>query len=290
MIVWARRMTRGAYKALLMLRLQIRSRFSRVSVTGTVPAVVSLTSYGKRVAQVHLTIESIARGTERPSRLILWLDDPNIYGSLPKSLRRLQRRGLEVALSDNYGPHTKYLPHVLSGSAAELPLVTADDDTMYPRWWLERLFAAWSRDPENVHCYRARIVTFTEDGLLETYLNWPEVGSVVPRLGHFALGVSGAIYPPRMLAELRKRGSAYDPALRQVDDIWLHSVAVSIGVRVAQAEPTPRDFPLLLRSQGMGLRHSNIDGGNNDRAAAIAYSSELKDRIRREADFDDPER
>ncbi|MFS0792869.1 hypothetical protein [Microbacterium sp. 1P10AE] len=265
-----------------MISLQIRNELSRVPVTGTVPAIVSLTSYGKRVAQVHLTIESIARGAVKPSRLILWLDDPEIYANLPKSLRRLQRRGLEVLLSENFGPHTKYLPYVLSDTTHELPLVTADDDTMYPVWWLERLYASWSRDPQNVYCYRARVVTFTPEGDLATYLDWPEVSSTVPRLRHFALGVSGAIYPPHMLAELRRRGATYDPALRHVDDIWLHSIAVSLQIRVAQAEPSPHDFPLLLSSQDVGLRHRNLDGGNNDKAAVVAYPPELLDRLRYE--------
>lgn len=37
--------------------------------------VVSLTTYGKRLYSVSLTIESIMQGTMKPNRLILWLQD-----------------------------------------------------------------------------------------------------------------------------------------------------------------------------------------------------------------------
>lgn len=276
------RLARGSHKALAMLVLHSRNVFSRARVTGSTPVVVSLTTYGARLRQVHLTIESIGRGAARPARLILWLDDAKQFERLPRSLQRLRRRGLEVKLSANYGPHTKYLPYVMSESSFEVPLATADDDTIYPTWWLQRLYSAWSRHPENVLCYRARVLTWTDSGSLATYLAWPEVRTVEPKLRHFALGVSGAMYPLRMLRELRRHGDSWDSSLRNVDDIWLHAVAVSLDVRIEQVEVTPHDFPLLLSSQGVGLRHSNLDGGNNDRAARVAYSSELTLKMRSE--------
>ena len=52
--------------------------------------------------------------------------------SRPESLRRLERRGLEVRLTQNYGPHTKYYPSLADAIADGLPLVTADDDILYP--------------------------------------------------------------------------------------------------------------------------------------------------------------
>ena len=120
-----------------MLWLTLRNHFSRsaISIGGHGP-VVSLTTYGKRANKAYLAIESIARGSLLPSRLILWLDEQVLYDDLPAPLFRLTRRGLEIKLCKNYGPHKKYYPYVESQTTFTSPLVTADDDTIYPRSWL----------------------------------------------------------------------------------------------------------------------------------------------------------
>lgn len=45
--------------------------------------IVSLTSYGERVAISYLAIESILKGRLRPSRIILWVDDEETVEHLP---------------------------------------------------------------------------------------------------------------------------------------------------------------------------------------------------------------
>src|ERR1700683_4292999 len=64
--------------------------------------VLSLTTYGRRIDTVYLTIESIANGSLLPSRLILWVDDEVALENRPRSLRRLQERGLEIERTANY--------------------------------------------------------------------------------------------------------------------------------------------------------------------------------------------
>ena len=106
------------------LMLCNRFRWSAVAGGNSGP-VVSLTTYGKRVQAVYLAIESIARGSALPSRLILWIDDPALYANLPPTLLRLKRRGLEIRYCKNFGPHKKYYPYVESQRAFNAPLVTA---------------------------------------------------------------------------------------------------------------------------------------------------------------------
>ena len=142
---------RRTVRALLVLAdmawLLLSNRFSRKAVATKEPgAVVSLTTYGRRVGAVHLAIESIARGDTKPSRLILWLDDAALFANLPRPLLRLEHRGLEIRLCKNYGPHKKYYPYVESQKAFPYPLATADDDVIYPRSWLAGLLDAYSAD------------------------------------------------------------------------------------------------------------------------------------------------
>ncbi|MET0954975.1 MAG: hypothetical protein ABWY68_03430, partial [Cryobacterium sp.] len=142
----------------LELRLRLlaaQCRYGRRPVTGTGRAVVNLTSYGHRIDTVFYTIESIARGALRPRRVILWLDDADVVADPPPALRRLMKRGLEVLWCADYGPHKKQYAYASTMASAELPLVAADDDVLYPRLWLADLLAAYARHPEDVHGHRA---------------------------------------------------------------------------------------------------------------------------------------
>lgn len=246
-------------------RLWLRNVVSRQPVTGQVPVTVSLTSYGPRLRSVALAIESMAAGTSRPARLTLWLDNdvelPN--GKMPKSLLRLQRRGLEICTTPNVGPHGKYYGYVTSLPSHTVPLVTADDDIMYPRRWLASLYEAHLRHPLDVHCHWAKHMT-TTDGKIDPYHEWPVATDTAARQGNFALGVSGVIYPPNMLNELALRGSEFTKTCPKADDIWLHWTAMQAGISVRQTGNIAHHFPLIPGTQGESLLHSNVANGGND--------------------------
>src|SRR5262249_34527930 len=141
--------------------LKRRNRSSRASVISPSGPVISMTSYGARLQSVHLALESIAAGAILPSRLILWVDSSQALANPSVELKRLVERGLEIRLSDNYGPHTKYYPYLLSADAFDVPLATADDDQIYAKWWLEGLVRSHARFPDAVNCYRAHTIRLT---------------------------------------------------------------------------------------------------------------------------------
>ncbi len=254
------------------LRLELSNRFSRRSVVGfsTAPSV-SLTSHGTRIESVHTTIESIARGTVRPSSLTLWLDDARAVANLPAPLKRLQRRGLEIELCENFGPHTKYFPQV-SRMARDDTFVTADDDIIYPRRWLGRLDQESRKFPGYVLCYRAYEIELDE-GFVKPYLEWsPVVGQKTgPRI--LATGVSGVLYPALMARKLREAGERFKDVALGADDLWLHWVALRAGVPVRQVGPYPLHFWITPTSQTATLMATNLEGGN-DRVVRRLYDRE----------------
>lgn len=253
-------------------RLALRNRFSRRHVTGAGP-VVSLTTHGDRADRVHLTIETIGQGFLRPAQLVLWVDDERLLADLSPALRRLQRRGLTVRLSPNYGPHTKYYPYVTGIEGAHTdPLVTADDDILYPVDWLQTLAAAHERAPELIHCFRARRIQLAE-GALQPYSRWPPANSTNPSLLNFATGVSGVIYPPRMLDELRARGTEFLERCPRADDVWLHHTALRLGIRTSQVAPEDQHFDAVSGTQDSGLMHGNLYAGANDSQIAATYTA-----------------
>ncbi len=255
----------------LVRKLMLVNRFSQSPVVSQGGPVVSLTSYGKRVDTVYLAIESIARGSLLPSRLILWLDDETLFHHPPMAVNRLKQRGLEVRLTKNYGPHTKYYPYLETTETFDRPLVTADDDVLYPRYWLRRLEQAFQERPDVISCYRARVVALKGQGLAN-YAEWEMCESTGASFRHFATGVSGVIYPPQMLAALKKAGCAFERCCPKADDIWLHVQALRAGYEVRQIVPRALQLRMLPGTQQTALEPYNRFHSGNDLQAMQTYN------------------
>jgi hypothetical protein len=272
----ARRVKKGAkrlHAGFAMVYLRGRNLMARGPATGSAPVIVSLTSYGQRIDTVSIALESIARGKVRPRRLLLWLDSPEQFESRPESLRRLERRGLEILLSPNYGPHTKYYPFVQSAERPTGPLVTADDDIIYPPDWLALLVDANRRHPGAISGHWVSIMGVSGDRVAD-YATWARARDTAAGPAHFALGVSGVIYPPAMLQELKRRGDRFLAVCPGADDIWLHWVALRAGIPVRQVGTVPHHFPIIPGSQGQALVKTNVGENRNDRWIRGLYSAE----------------
>jgi len=259
-----------AYAGLLNLRC--RNLLVREKVTGTADVVVCMTTHGDRLRTVDVALESIARGTVKPRRLILWLDDPAAFGRQTPALLRLQRRGLETRLSRNFGPHTKYFPYVASPTLVDCPLATADDDIIYPRRWLQTLVEANQKHPDMVHGHWVRVIS-ANGGSLTRYDSWARRRDTLPGFNNFALGVSGVIYPPGMLRELRIRGDEFMDVCPGADDVWLHWTALKAGYPTRQVGAVARHFPMIPGSQASALSDLNVGLNRNDQWIRALYST-----------------
>ena len=263
--------------------LSFINRFGRSAITAPSGPVVSLTTYGERFKTVYLVIESIGRGEITPSRVILWLDDEALYDKPPASIKRLKRRGLEVKLTRNYGPHTKYYPYIQSQEFFIEPLVTADDDMLYPRYWLKKLTEAFRENPAVVNCYRARRITLGENGI-GPYHEWGLCASTEANVCHFGTGVSGIIYPPSLQRLLKQAGDEFRKCCPKADDVWLHVQALRAGYKVRQIEPEAVHFPMLPGTQEAGLFRRNVlheDG--NDQQVRKTYEQADIDILRQQS-------
>lgn len=249
------------------------NRFSRQSVVDpSSDLVVTMTTHGKRIKQVHYALESIARGSERPARLILWLDDPSLRPT--RHLRRLIRRGLEVVqVEPGLGVFTKYYPYVASIEHHVTPLVTSDDDKLYTPDWLASLAAALRAKPDAVHCFRAHHIEFDGDRFAP-YESWTPCTTTEPSYRSFGTSVSGQIIPPKLLDRLREEGTAFLAVTPKNDDIWLHRVAVAHGFPVAQVRDVSWIFPFVPETQSGGLYMSNVWEGGNDVQMVATYSED----------------
>jgi hypothetical protein len=259
--------------------LYVRNAAGKANVTQPGGPVVSLTTHGTRCRTVFLAVESIARGTLLPSRLILWIDDIKLFERLPRTIKRLQSRGLEVHFCPNYGPHTKYYPYLETQSSFDRPLVTADDDQLYPQYWLAKLAQAHESYPDCINCHWA-VIMDVDDGGIAPYHRWKRCASPEPSYRYFALGVSGVIYPPRFLALLKELGTAFRDCCPRADDIWLHMQALRASYKIRQIATKELQSLKIPRSQHEALSRQNDQGGANDHQVKQTYNPSDVDKLR----------
>lgn len=251
--------------------LALRNRLTRAPCVSADGPVVCVTSHGYRLRHVHLTLEAIAAGTIKPGRLLLCLDEEDSASPLARPLRRLQRRGLEILRAPHCGPHQKYFAYVQQADTLERPLVTADDDVLYPSTWLEGLVTAHHHMPHVIHCYRAHRVLLHGEGLA-AYRQWPPCTDTGPSPLNFATGVSGVIYPATFQGWLRQQGRGFDRCCPKADDVWLHVNALRCGLPVAQIQPDPVHFVGAPRTRKGALHRHNVADGGNDQQITATYT------------------
>lgn len=266
-------MTWAPMKRLLQyLRHYLSNLFSRSTIHDPdAIAVVTLTSHSVRIKRAFAAIESIGRGRCKPQRLILFLGRQYEDQPLPASLRRLQRRGLDIRFADDVGPHTKYYPYLLACDHFAGPLVTADDDQFYAADWLAGLVEAYRAYPQLINCWRARKIRIDSQGL-RPYIEWPLCTSTQASTAHLATGVSGVIYPPAFLLALKSAGDCFQQCCPMADDLWLHVSALRQGFRIRQISERARKFASVPRSARSALQRKNVDCGQNDLQAARTYT------------------
>jgi hypothetical protein len=262
---------------LLTIYFYFVNHFSRhAAVDSSNNVDVSLTSHGRRLGSVFIAIESIARGDCKPRSLFLYLSEQE-EGRIPGSLKRLVERGLQVVFTKDLGPHTKYYPYVesqidLGSTPSSVSLVTADDDKIYPRDWLQKLVTVRRTNQRSILCYRAKDVIVV-DGVFAPYRTWP-----VHRQGQgdsqlFLTGVSGVLYPHFFLVELKRLGTKFMATCPKADDIWLNFVASQNGVEIIQLPQEGTEFPSIPMSSRGALQRFNVGEGGNDKSIAALFGA-----------------
>ncbi len=228
--------------------------------------LISLTTHGKRVQRVFYAIESLTRSNVP---IVLWLDEEDFHSTWPRSVQRLVARGLQVRCSDGqYGPHTKYWNQFRQASGW---VVTADDDVIYPEWFIERLRFIASLRNDCVIAYRAHRIEL-HGGRIAPYLRWTPVDTCRASVLHFATGVSGVAYPPSFISYVVKQGEVFQQVSPRADDVWLHLCALRSGHPIRQVFSRPRSFAVVPRTQSGGLALGNTFMGGNDEQIRKAYT------------------
>lgn len=239
--------------------------------------LVCLTTYIKRVDRVYLTIESLMQQSEK-SQIVLFLCDDDIpENGLPKSLIRLEGRGLKIIFVEkNIRSFKKLscLAGVVDYNNYEY-VVTVDDDIFYPADFLAGF--SQSVDGSNVYCYRGKVITFDYENKLLDYSEWPLANYTDHKESFWILptGVSGVCYPVSSICSDFFDAESFMTICPTADDIWYKTCTLKQGLSSKLVKEESVHFTPVLYFEKDGLELLNVGQNKNtiQMAKALEYFS-----------------
>ena len=241
------------------------------------PVLIGLTSIRGRERALKRTLHSLLRQSlpadGRSVSLHLFLShDPYLldrgFAAPPAFIQRHQRqsrqRGIELHCHfvENTGSYRKLLPLIglLDDQTQALDpyLITADDDTLYPRNWLQRLLGAQDR----LNCvvgFRGRRMV-VEEGRIAPYHRWIKHDPSLPEPHPLTVptGKDGICY---RLSQLHRGVLDWRRALQlagHADDLWFKHHTLLLGVPSALLNASlSLEFPELTAAGRRIRPHRN---------------------------------
>jgi len=233
-------------------------------------ATVTLTTHRARHWAAMLAVDSLARGALRPARVVLFLDGRSYSREhLPFPLAVLARRGVDVVcLDEDYGSYTKLPVFAWSPEPQQMPVITMDDDVLYPSDWLLRFRDSAALGGNEILCYHARAITLDDAGAFAPYLQWELVRHTEARYDLLPLGVYGVLYTRDALEAIRRKGLAFRIA-PNVDDLWFRLCTIERGIKARRVVSDVVRFPPAPFTERAAIYPGNVFGGGNDRKIAL---------------------
>lgn len=229
---------------ILIAYYKISRKWYKIIVRKEPTIIVSLTTYPKRINTVWITIESLFRQEQKPDMIILWLAEEQFPDKkLPQSLVNLQKRGLAIKWCDNLMSHKKYF--YVCQYYPQACIITADDDLIYPPYFVRRLWNLHNRYPKDV-------IALTCLHISPTYSTVPSKWAGISRekkesSNHISIySGSGALFPPGSLPSEAFNKDAIRRLCPFADDLWLTVMTHMNGVKTTNYEYTP--FPIVVRA------------------------------------------
>jgi len=192
---------------------------------------VSLTSYGGRIDDVYLVIESLGLQTVKADRIVLWLSkDEFSPETIPIMLKRMEKRGLVIGYCEDLRSYKKIIPSL--GKYPNDLIITADDDILYPEYMIEKLYKEYLKEPNIIHCHRGHRILFNEKGDLKPYRKWERDSFVLEKsLLIFPTSGGGVLYYPGCFPEEVANSELFMELCPTADDIWLKVMTLNKGIK-----------------------------------------------------------
>lgn len=224
--------------------------------------VVSLTTYGIRIHDVYLAIESIMQGSVKPNHIVLWLSEEEFKGkTLPVSLQKQVERGLQIEYCADIRSFKKLIPSLKMFPNA--CIVTIDDDIMYDFDILERLINTHKLNPNCVCANRIHRMRLDENNMPSSYMRWDWcVNDYNPNKMNFLTSGGGTLFPPTIFHDEVFNKSVFMEICKYADDVWFNAMLLLNHVPIIKSYTRSfrgEDYLEISNVQYLGLCHENIN-------------------------------
>lgn len=253
---------------IIIFKYRIYNLFRKKSGINTkvrnIDIIVSLTTYPKRFDVVFLTIESLLNQTIKPDKIILWLSRKEIdEDSVPKKIKKLQNRGLTIKFTSTNLKSYEKLIYAIDTYKNSL-IITIDDDTIYPRYFIAELLNTYKKYPNCIIAYRCSFIKKLDDTKLAPYLSWENIKIKGPSFNLFPTGAGGILYPPNSLNQEVFNSDVFLRLCPLGDDIWFKAMALLNGTQTVMVYNKSMEFPTIPGSQENALWYENVTEQKND--------------------------
>lgn len=233
--------------------------------------IVSLTSYGKRLYEVAITIESLMEQTLKANRIVLWLQEDLKMVPIPANLQLLKKRGLEIYYCKDIRSYKKLIPSL--ETFPDDAIITVDDDLIYEYDFLEHLIVNHQRNQEIVFCYRLKEIGIDKKGNVLTYSKWkPMLHNDCRNSLRFLTTGGGVIFPPHCFDNEIFNEEVFGSICKYADDIWVNAMLLKSARIIQRIEYKHWDcFFVNEELQNEGLIQLNVFRNLNDKQFQSVY-------------------
>ena len=241
--------------------------------------IISLTSYPARIKLVHTVINSLLNQSIKPYKIILWLSKPEFPNGnidLPKNLLNLIDKGLTIEYYEKDIKSYKKLIPTLKKYPNNI-IVTADDDNIYRKDWLEKLYKTYLKYPKDIAAHRVTKFIYKKKAfkIIPGGKHYYKKPSFLNKL----TGVGGVLYFPNCFYKDILNEELFMKLAPTNDDIWFWFQAVLKGTRIRVVEKPNIKLNFVPKSQKVGLNKINDIGQKlfwKDFNKMLDYYTELK--------------
>jgi len=221
-----------------------------------IPVIVSLTSIPSRLGTLHLVIRSLMDQEVLPKKIVLWLHD-DLKNSIPQKLSKLEGELFEIRFSSLTCSHRKLIHSIKA--FPELPIVTCDDDLMYRRDWLSKIYAAHLKRPNKIIGNRTVHINHDENDHPIPFKKWnyPTDKTANP-MAATPIGAWGVLYPPESLSAKVTNADLFLKLAPKADDLWFKAMALVNGTVSIQASNVPKEPIPIAGTQKIALKNENL--------------------------------
>lgn len=228
--------------------------FAPQSSMSNVPTIISLTSYGKRITDVHHVINSLKAQSTNIDKIILWLDETELARhELPTSLIALQDDVFNIEFCPNYKSYKKLVPTLQHYPKAHV--ITFDDDIIIPPGVIDAFLDAHKKAPNAIIASRGRVISRQDSHNLNSYHQWRLMNNKHLMSAAYCLlpvGYGGVFYPCGSLDSRVTDDETFMALADNADDIWFKCMGLL------------KETPTVLLPENIASQFHVIDDSQDD--------------------------